>query len=73
MSEYPDCGGRNFLSTDVWEPENSTDSGTFNLYTGTQKSVNTFYAQLEKGATFPWLQPIDLGKGSPLRMWRVVR
>jgi membrane peptidoglycan carboxypeptidase len=48
MSEYPDCGGRNFLSTDVWEPENSTDSGTFNLYTGTQKSVNTFFAQLEK-------------------------
>jgi MFS family permease len=32
-----------------------------------------FYAQLERGATFDWLQPIDLGKDSPLRMWRVVR
>jgi len=32
----------------VWEPENSTDSGTFDLYSGTQKSVNTFFAQLEK-------------------------
>jgi len=48
MSEYPTCGGHNFYSTDVWEPENSTDSGTFNLYTGTQHSVNTFFAQLEK-------------------------
>ena len=48
MSEYPTCGGHNFYSTDVWEPENSTDSGTFDLYSGTQKSVNTFYAQLEK-------------------------
>ena len=32
-----------------------------------------FYAQLERGAQFPWLQPIDLGKDSPLKMWRVVR
>jgi hypothetical protein len=32
-----------------------------------------FYAQLERGARFPWLQPIDLGKDSPLKMWRVVR
>jgi hypothetical protein len=32
-----------------------------------------FYAQLERGARFPWLRPIDLGKDSPLKMWRVVR
>ncbi|WP_029941444.1 hypothetical protein [Sphingomonas astaxanthinifaciens] len=32
-----------------------------------------FYAQLEKGASFPWLQPIDLGKDSPFKMWRVIR
>ena len=32
-----------------------------------------FYAQLERGARFDWLEPIDLGKDSPLRMWRVVR
>jgi hypothetical protein len=25
------------------------------------------------GRSFPWLQPIDLGKDSPLKMWRVVR
>ena len=35
MSEYPTCGGHNYFSTDVWEPENSTDSGTFDLFTGT--------------------------------------
>ncbi len=34
-------------STDTWDPSNSTGSGTFDLYTGTQKSVNTFFAQLE--------------------------
>lgn len=32
-----------------------------------------FYAQLERGAEFDWLEPIDLGKDSPLKMWRVVR
>jgi hypothetical protein len=31
-----------------------------------------FYSQLERGATFPWLQPVDLGKDNPLKMWRVV-
>ncbi len=35
------------------------------------RSPKGFYAQLEKGATFDWLEPIDLGKDSPLQMWRV--
>ena len=35
-------------STDVWTPQNSTGTGTFDLYTGTQQSVNTFFAQLEE-------------------------
>ena len=48
MSNYPTCGGHNFYSTDVWSPQNSTSDGTFNLYTGTQLSVNTFFAQLEE-------------------------
>lgn len=39
----------------------------------TARTPKGFYAQLEKGATFPWLQPIDLGPDSPLKMWRVVR
>ena len=34
-------------STEIWSPQNSTSSGTFNLITGTRESVNTFFAQLE--------------------------
>jgi hypothetical protein len=34
---------------------------------------NGFYVQLERGKVPAWLQPVDLGKDSPLRMWRVVR
>jgi membrane peptidoglycan carboxypeptidase len=44
---FKDCSGQ-LNSLDTWSPANSTDSGTFNLYTGTQKSVNTFFAQLEQ-------------------------
>ena len=44
---FPDCQGH-YPSTQIWPAHNSTDSGTFNLYTGTQLSVNTFYAQLEQ-------------------------
>ncbi|WP_109507938.1 penicillin-binding protein [Nocardioides speluncae] len=47
-NEYKVCNGENYASSAVWDPNNSTDSGTFNLYTGTQKSVNTFFAQLEQ-------------------------
>jgi hypothetical protein len=31
-----------------------------------------FYAQLEKGQVPAWLQPIDLGPKSPMKMWRVI-
>jgi membrane peptidoglycan carboxypeptidase len=46
-SRYRTCNGH-LRSTDVWSPENSTGAGRFNLYTGTQQSVNTFFAQLEE-------------------------
>jgi membrane peptidoglycan carboxypeptidase len=46
-NSYRTCHGH-LRSTDVWHPHNSTGSGTFNLYTGTQLSVNTFFAQLEQ-------------------------
>jgi hypothetical protein len=32
-----------------------------------------FYAQLVHGQVPDWLKPIDLGKDSPFRMWRVAR
>ena len=41
----PDCP---YQSTAVWEPSNFDGAGgTYNLYTGTQNSVNTFFANLE--------------------------
>ena len=44
---FETCDGP-LASTDVWTPENSTGTGTFDLYSGTQNSVNTFFAQLEQ-------------------------
>ena len=41
------CDGP-LASTDTWSPSNSTGAGTFDLYSGTQQSVNTFFAQLEQ-------------------------
>ncbi|MDQ4054739.1 MAG: penicillin-binding protein [Actinomycetota bacterium] len=46
VSAYSDCEGR-LRSSEIWRPQNSTGSGTFNLITGTRLSVNTFFAQLE--------------------------
>jgi hypothetical protein len=37
------------------------------------EAPNGFYMQLLRGKVPPWLQPIDLGKGSPYRMWKVIK
>lgn len=47
QSDFPTCEGMYPVDA-PWEPANSTGSGTFNLYTGTQQSVNTFFAQLTR-------------------------
>jgi membrane peptidoglycan carboxypeptidase len=47
-NRYRVCNGHWLKSADVWSPQNSTGSGTFDLYKGTQLSVNTFFAQLEE-------------------------
>jgi membrane peptidoglycan carboxypeptidase len=47
VHSFKRCGGY-IRSTEYWSPQNSTGSGTFDLYTGTQMSVNTFFAQLEQ-------------------------
>ncbi len=39
-----DCEGNN---TGSWSLQNSTGEGFFNMYTGTQQSINSYYAQLE--------------------------
>jgi membrane peptidoglycan carboxypeptidase len=48
MSQYRVCGGRPFTSTDSWDVHSSTIGGfPMDAYTGTQESVNTFFAKLE--------------------------
>ena len=46
---FPDCNG-NYASTEVHTWHNSTTTGSpkFDMYKGTQLSVNTYFAQLEK-------------------------
>ncbi len=48
QNEFPVCDGQNYASTQDYPVTNSTGSGTFNLYTGTQQSVNTFYIALSQ-------------------------
>jgi membrane peptidoglycan carboxypeptidase len=60
MRNYEDCGGEPYPSYDTWDPQNSTGAGTFNLYTGTQLSVNTFFAQLEERTGL--CKPFELAK-----------
>jgi membrane peptidoglycan carboxypeptidase len=57
----PDCP---YQSTTVWEPANyDGQGGTYDLYTGTQKSVNTFFANLEQitGLCKPYQLAKDMG------------
>lgn len=63
---FETCDGP-LRSTDTWEPSNSTGSGTYDLYTGTRQSVNTFFAQLEQrtGLCDPVTIAKDLGVQVP--------
>ena len=45
--DFETCDGPYAGDQKGWDPENSTGAGTFDLYSGTQHSVNTFFAQLE--------------------------
>ncbi len=45
--DFQTCDGP-YRSTGTWPVHNSTGSGRFDMYRGTQQSVNTFFAQLEK-------------------------
>ena len=47
QNEFQDCGGP-YPVTSLWEPSNSTSNGNFDMYQGTQLSVNTYFAQLER-------------------------
>jgi membrane peptidoglycan carboxypeptidase len=67
-NRFETCEGP-LASTDVWSPENSTGSGTFDLITGTRQSVNTFFAQLEErtGLCDPITLTRDMGIDVPDR------
>ncbi len=46
-SDFETCDGPYAGDGKGWDPQNSTGFGTYDLYSGTQNSVNTFFAQLE--------------------------
>lgn len=63
LNEFETCDGP-YQSTEVWTPKNSTSSSAApNLYEGTQKSVNTFFINLEKatGLCEPWKLAREMG------------
>ncbi|GAB3654307.1 transglycosylase domain-containing protein [Nocardioides korecus] len=47
QNDFADCTGPYPIYSN-WDLGNSTGSGTFDMTTGTRKSVNTYFAQLEK-------------------------
>ena len=61
-NEFQDCDGP-YSDTSTWSVHNSTDSGTFDMYKGTQLSVNTYFAQLEKqtGLCKPYAMARSMG------------
>ncbi|MCD4523440.1 transglycosylase domain-containing protein [Nocardioides sp. cx-173] len=66
QGDFEVCDGQNYPSSQIWDPENSTDSGTFNLYTGTRLSVNTFFAQLEQRTGL--CEPYELAKSMGIQL-----
>jgi membrane peptidoglycan carboxypeptidase len=66
QTEFDVCNGKQYDNPAPWEPENSTSNGTFNLYTGTALSVNTFFAQLELSTGI--CAPYQLGKAMGLSL-----
>jgi len=52
--KFTTCQGR--VSDPDWQPKNASGSGTFDLRTGTWRSVNTFFIQLSQqtGLCDPW-------------------
>ena len=58
--EFETCDGPYAGNGKGWDVQNSTGSGTFDLYSGTQQSVNTFFAQLE----------VDTGMCEPIALAR---
>jgi membrane peptidoglycan carboxypeptidase len=47
VNSFSNCNGP-IRSSETWSVKNSTGSGTFNVRSGTERSINTFFAQLER-------------------------
>jgi membrane peptidoglycan carboxypeptidase len=62
QNEFQDCDGP-YPNFAPWDVNNSTGTGTFDMYTGTQQSVNTYFAQLEKktGLCEPYAMARSMG------------
>ncbi|GAA3516667.1 transglycosylase domain-containing protein [Nocardioides daeguensis] len=63
LGDFTTCDGP-YQSSETWSPKNSTSaSAAPNLYEGTQKSVNTFFVNLEKatGICEPWKLAREMG------------
>jgi hypothetical protein len=58
---------RKYNSTYVLTCPNSSTTTIFN-----SEAPGGFYTQLQSGKIPTWLSPVDLGKDSPFKMWRVV-
>ena len=66
--EFETCDGPYAGDGMGWDVKNSTGQGTFDLYSGTQNSVNTFFAQLETAPACASRSssPKDMGVRVPL-------
>jgi membrane peptidoglycan carboxypeptidase len=67
-AEFENCDGPYAGDGEGWDVSNSTGEGTYDLYSGTQNSVNTFFAQLETqtGMCEPLQLAKDMGVKVPL-------
>jgi membrane peptidoglycan carboxypeptidase len=65
-ADFETCDGPYAGDGEGWTVSNSTGSGTFNLYTGTQHSVNTFFAQLEEQTGM--CEPIELAEKMGIKL-----
>ncbi len=61
-NEFQDCDGP-YSDPTIWPVHNSTGQGTFDMYKGTQLSVNTYFAQLEEktGLCKPYAMARSMG------------
>ncbi len=64
--DYRTCSGQPY-GTAKWTVHNEGEAGTFNIWTGTAASVNTFYIQLEQmtGLCEPFHLANDMGMNLP--------